>query len=63
MLESAVCEVNRHMELGDVIIVFRRPGPAGWRWQRAAHALLCHLEEKYGIEVVTMPKLSLGKQQ
>lgn len=47
MLESAVCEVDRRMELGDVIIVFRRPGPAGWRWQHAAQLLLRHLEGKY----------------
>ena len=47
LLESAVCEVDRRMELGDVIIVLRRPGPAGWRWQHAAHMLLCYLEEKY----------------
>ena len=52
MLEGAVCEVDRRMELGDVIIVFRRPGPAGWRWQQAAHSLLCYLEEKYKIDVV-----------
>ena len=50
MLESAVCAVDRHMELSDLVIVFRRPGPAGWRWQRAAHMLLCYLDEKYDAE-------------
>ena len=53
MLESAVCGVNRRMELGDVIIVFRRPGPAGWRWQHAAHMLLSHLVENHQAEVYT----------
>ena len=47
MLESAVCQVDRRMELGDVIVVFRRPGAAGWQWQHAAHMLLSHLEDKY----------------
>ncbi len=53
MLESATCAVDRFTGLGDVIIVFRRPGPAGWRWQRAAHMLLNYLEDKYKAEVIT----------
>ena len=47
MLECARCEVNRHMELHDVIIVFKRSGRAGKRWQDAAQKLFRHLESEY----------------
>ena len=43
-VESAICEVNRGAVIVDVIIVLRRQGQRGWRWQQSAHYLCTWLK-------------------